>query len=361
MNKIYILFLFVMFFSCSQKQTDTFLKVEFLEKVTFSLDSVTPNYFIAMEALKHGDKQYLTFLNSLTNTIYYYDLIDSKLERELRFNVGETGISRGVMNYNHLSADSIFVFGAGLYSYITDYSGEIIDTFQLIDFEFRQSPYSSSVSPVIFDGKALYFNSMVWGQYSSDYMPFMRYKLDTKKINLYGRLPEVYHNNGDWGAFSFDYAYQIPDLKNHRIIYSFPASNTLFYYNVSDLEFGEIANSETFTKISPPFSSSNYTDDIPEWHLAMNSKDMYGSLLFDNVTNRVFRWFKYGVKSNQKDPNRPLMLIEFSYPDLIPINYFKLPEDEYVSENSFVIENKLFLRLKGTLEDEITFHKFDLF
>lgn len=171
-----------MFFSCSQKQTDTFLKVEFLEKVTFSLDSVTPNYFIAMEALKHGDKQYLTFLNSLTNTIYYYDLIDSKLERELRFNVGETGISRGVMNYNHLSADSIFVFGAGLYSYITDYSGEIIDTFQLIDFEFRQSPYSSSVSPVIFDGKALYFNSMVWGQYSSDYMPFMRYKLDTKKL-----------------------------------------------------------------------------------------------------------------------------------------------------------------------------------
>lgn len=94
MKTTYILLFIGLIFGCNHKQLDTFKEVEFLEKVTFSLDSVTPNYFIGMEVLKDGDKDYLTFLNSLTNTINNYNLLDTKLDRKLSFHVGETDIRR---------------------------------------------------------------------------------------------------------------------------------------------------------------------------------------------------------------------------------------------------------------------------
>lgn len=354
---------FLFFSGCTYKEQGNSLG-ELLEVnniIKFELDSLTPNSFQVIEILERNEITYFTFLNNINNTIYYYNFENQELVKTLKYEIGGDGLRNGIMSYNHHSNDSILLFGTGLYSYLTNEKGKVLKDFKLIDLKYQQSPYASMQSPVILTDGYIYYNSLVWGWYSSEYQPFMKYDLSSSQVNLFGGLPLTYQENGDWGSQNYDYAYQVFDKKNRKIIYSFPAANTLFEYGINKNEFTEIKDSYTFDEISPPFKDDNYVYDSEEWHFSMNNTEIYGSLLIDYEQSKVYRWYKLPVASSEKNPKRETLLLVYDYPNLKFLNSFRLPDFNYITENSFIQKNQIYVRIQNSIEDEIEFQSFKIF
>lgn len=365
MNKFINTFTLNLFFlvGCSSPSEEKYSSntLNFDNVIKFELDSLTPNTFQALEIFENEETTYLSFLNNVTNTIYYYNFEDQKLEKTLKYEVGGDGLRNGIMSYNHFSNDSILLFGTGLFSYISNLEGKVLKGFKLIDMQYQQSPYASSQSsPIILDNN-IYYNSLVWGNYLSNYKPFMKYNLNSDKIELFGNLPSVYQNNGNWGSHHYDYIYQFNDKNNRRIIYSFPAANSLFEYQIDKDNLFEIKNSYTFKEIDPPFQDDKYIYDSEDWHLSMNSTEIYGSLLFDYDLLKVYRWYKLPIVSAQKNPKRETLLLVYDYPSMEFLKSYRLPDFKYVTENSFIRKNKIYVRVENNIEDEIEFQSFKIY
>jgi|GEM_PF-1558734 hypothetical protein len=362
MKYLYPLILSFFLYSCSQKDVLTikFKKIEPLESIKFPLDSLTPDYFHGLELVNLDGKDYFTLLNDLTSTIYYYDFETRNLDRLLSFDTGDKGISRGAMSYYHIGEDSIFLFGNKLTSYMVDLEGNIIDKYNLLDLSLRQSLYSSSKSPALFlDGK-IYYNSLIWGMYEKDYFPLLSYSLEKKEVSLLDPIPEVYIQNGDWGKLWYDYAYQVLDKRNNRIIYSFPASNTLFIRESGEIGLKEINGSRIFDPILPPFENTEYVYDSDEWNREMNNTAIFKSILIDSNKDLLLRAYLKPINSSSRNSKRSISLVKYNLNSLEVLEVLELPYNNYDFENSFFKDSFLYVRKLTQDEDFIVFEKFSI-
>lgn len=361
MRCLIIALLALLTFSCNQRISKLETRnLEPLETLQFELDSLTPDYFHGLEPVKINKKNYLTFLNDLTNAIYYYDFQTKELERILNFVNDPDGIDRGIMSYSHIGEDSIFLFGKKISSYMVDLNGQVIDKYDLLDLSLRQSLYSTSNSPAIFLNNEIYYNSLVWGMYERDYYPILKYSLENQRVELSDPLPEVYFQEGDWGKFWFDYAYQVFDKSSNRIIYSFPASNSLFVRIPDQIGLQEIKSDILIANISPPFKDNNYIYDSKDWNEAMNSSPIFNAIFIDNTSNQLLRVFIHPVNSPLKDPKRKISLIKYDLESLQPTEILNLPDNEYKIRNSFFLDSYFYVRKNIENEDVIEFEKFSI-
>lgn len=348
-------------YSCNQREVNKIKirSVESIQSIQFPLDSLTPDYFHGLELVTLGGKDYFTLLNDLTSTIYYYDFETRNLDRLLSFDTGDGGISRGVMSYYHIGEDSIFLFGKKLTSYMVDLEGNIIDKYNLLDLSIRQSTYSSSKNPALFLDNMIYYNSLIWGMYEKDYFPILRYSMEKRHVELSDPLPEVYFQDGDWGKLWYDYAYQALDSKNHRIIYSFPASNTLFVRESGDIGLKEIENSRIFDPILPPFESNQYVYDSDEWNMEMNNTPIFKSILIDYENEILLRVYLKPVNSSIRNSKRSISLVKYNLNSLELMEVLELPNNYYDFDNSFFKDSFLYIRKLTQDEDFIEFEKFN--
>lgn len=347
--------------SCKKKPKEIEVeKLSSIGSIRFELDSLTPDYFHGLEIFTHGNESYLTLLNDLTNTIYYYEFDSKLLTKTLSFKVGDEGIKKGIMTYQHIGTDSIFLFGKGLTSYMSDMKGSIISEYDIIDMSFRQSPYSTSNSPAIFDGNSIYYNSLVWGQYAPDYKPIMKYSIDRKSVELSDPLPSIYHQEGDWGSFSYDYIYQLLDKKNKRIIYSFPASNELSVRALQSDQLIPLERTKVFDPIKPPFRVKDYVYDSKEWRSTMNATPIFSYLLSDESNGILLRAYILPETSDLDSPKRTVRFIKYDLETLNIEGILELSDNHYLIENSFFKDSSLYIRRKIDNEDYIEFDKFEL-
>ncbi|WP_338222009.1 hypothetical protein [Algoriphagus sp. oki45] len=351
----------IIVFGCQNPNVSSSIKkLVAIEEIKFELDSLTPDYFHGMEIVEKNDSLYFTFLNDLTNSIYYYDFESKQFVNRLEFEVGEMGIHRGVMTYSHFGMDSIFLFGKGRTSYWSNFKGEILDKFELIDLSLRQSPYSSNVSPIIITEDAFYYNSIMWGNYFREFQPILKFDVRNRKVELFDHYPEVYFQEGDWGAFAFDYIYQVHDKSENQVYYSFPNSNTIFVRDLATEKILEMTDSYFGPRITPPFENNNYVFESEDWLLKMNSVSIFGPIFLDKGSNTLIRTFSYGVKSPLRDPLRKVNLIHYDINLNKIINVFELPNNKYILKNSFFANGEFYIRKKSNEEDYIVFERFKL-
>jgi len=361
--KYLVLFISIFcFYSCSQKKEYKvkIRSIESIQSIQFPLDSLTPDYFHGLELVTLGGKDYFTILNDLTSSIYYYDFETKNLDRLLSFDTGDSGISRGVMSYRHIGEDSIFLFGNKLTSYMVDLEGNIIDKYNIMDLSLRQSLYSSSKSPALFLDGMIYYNSLIWGMYEKDYYPLLRYSMEKKQVELSDPLPEVYFQDGDWGKLWYDYTYQALDSKNQRIIYSFPASNTLFVRESGEIGLKEIEVSRVFDPILPPFTNNEYVYDSDEWNREMNNTPIFKSILIDSKKDILLRAYLKPVNSSSRNSKRSISLVKYDLNSLEILEILELPDNNYDFENSFFKDSFLYVRKLTQDEDFIEFEKFNI-
>lgn len=353
------LLILVIIFSCAKKENAISPKqLDAIDSISFQLDSLTPDYFHGLELVVLNDQPFLSLLNDLTNTIYYYDVRTGKFNKKLSFKVGGDGLMKGVMTFKHVGSDSIFLFGKGRYSYLSDHLGNIINDFELMDLSIRQSPYATSSSPPIIFGDYIYYNSIVWGDYSPEFHPILRYSISKGDVSLANPYPRVYFQEGDWGALPYDYIYQAFDRQNNRIIYSFPNSNVLYERRFGLDSLIEVKQSEFGEKIKPPFESNNYEYDSETWHETLNNLAIFGPVYIDEVSEVILRFYILPVKSNLKSPKRKMKLIKYNLEDLEILNVYDLPEKDYVATNAFFYNSNFYLRKKSGDEDSISFDLF---
>lgn len=332
--------------------TDSFL---------FELDSVTPDYTHGLQVIKTDTADYLALLNDLTNTIYFYNLKNRQIEKNLSFHKGGDGIQNNIMSFFPYNEDSVFLMTHGWFCYLSDYNGRLLDRYSVLDLSFKQSPYATSSSPLLFRKDKLYYNSIVFGNYQKDYQPLMCYDIPEKSVSTFGALPPVYHS-GSWGSFPYDYIYQVYDKNNDRIIYSFPASNELLSYDfVGDPQI--VPESSSGERIKPPFEGRESEYGTEEWNSSINSTPIFGELYLNEDDGKLFRVYKKPAAFEdlaQEDPKREVSLLMYA-DDLTWIGEFNLSNaHDYQTTNAFFYEGKLFLRVKVEDEDLMKFVGYDL-
>jgi hypothetical protein len=360
-KKIIIFSILLVYFGCSSKDNlPKYSYPQLIDTIKFPLDSLTPDYFHGLEFVRLNNKDYLTFLNDFTNSIYYYNFENQELENILSFEISETGIRKGIMSYFHIGSDSIFLFGEGLYSYMVSKNGKIIDQYNLLDLSYQQSTYSTSKSPAIFWKNSIYYNSLVWGYYDPVYKPLLKYDIPSQTVTPIDPLPSIYFQAGDWGSFSYDYVYQVLDPFNKRIIYSFPASNSLFSRDLVSGVLSEIKESSFFDPIKPPFESNNYEYDSEEWNRAMNNTPSFSSILVDIENSILIRAYLLPKNSPLNRPERQIQLLKYDLASLNLLEVITLPDNDYDFSNSFFKKSDLYIRKMTNEEDFIVFDRFQL-
>ncbi|AWW29349.1 hypothetical protein DN752_03870 [Echinicola strongylocentroti] len=364
-NSKYILsvgFLFVLSCNVKDHSNKGDQVISPVDSLVFKLDSLTLSYSNAFQVVMSDSLQHLTMLNDMTNTIYFYDLkAQGAPVKLLHFEEGGEGLQNGLMSYRFHNNDSIFLMTKGLYTYLSNIDGELIDRYSTIDLNIRQSIYSTTVSPMIFRKGELYYNSVFFGYYKDDYKPLMKYNVSNKKVTTYGFLPEEYLN-GEWGSFPYDYIYQVYDEVEDRIIFSFPASNELFEFDfLNDLK---IINSSSYgDNISAPFDSKKYDTHSSDWNRGVNLQPIFLELFFDIESGNIIRVKKQKAifdRLEDTDPKRKIELIKFSE-RLSPLSFSVLDDKyKYLTNQGFIYDGKLFFRIDIDDEDIMKFIGFDL-
>lgn len=96
----------------------------------------------------------------------------------------------------------------------------------------------TKTSPIIEDKNKVYFFGNISGEYSDENEENRRvmgvYDLETQKLSCFVAYPKEYEHNFGGGLFRWVYADY--NSKERRIIISFPASHSLYVYDIDNLE-----------------------------------------------------------------------------------------------------------------------------
>ena len=366
-NRLGVIYLTLItfFVSCSKSievdQSSISLQID--KSIILKLDSVTPDYSHGIHLIETDSVDYISMLNDLNNTIYLYNIENRKLENKLTYHKGGKGIQNDIMYFLPHNRDSLFLFTHGLFSYLSNFEGELVDKYPTLDLSFRQSVYATNSSPLIFRNDQLFYNSIFFGNYDEEYQPLMCYDLKSNAVTTFGGLPPVYFE-GNWGGFPYDYIYHVYDKNNDIIIYSFPAFNELVVYDFSSsLEYSSKTSFKS--SLTPPFPKGKEVDENSlEWIRKINRTPIFGEIYYDNVNERFYRVYKYPASEaevNKRNPLRKIALLSYST-DLEFLGEYILPEGYYFHTNNYFLYNdSIFIRVKVDSEDLIKFVSFKLF
>lgn len=288
-----------------------------------------------------GAKEFLLF-GCTYNKFYLMDL-DTKITDTI-YPAGAD--PSDLFSFSVVNEDSIFIIDNTISRiiYLMNINGNIYKTldFQAIDRLVKYPPFllSSSCNPVINYKGITYFTGYSGGEFEDerkDNRPVLLcYNNENSGITLKINYPEIYQKY-NWAGLDFRDVYNTYNPKKHWIIFSFPASQKIFVY---ELENGEYRSYEAGSKY---FGNIHPFQKDKKWFGALAKKDYisyyyknpsYFEIYYDKYRNLYYRIAEF--------PNK-----QFSYPDL----------NSYEKKKSVIILDQDFNYVGEKMIKETFFHR----
>ncbi|HYQ56392.1 MAG TPA: DUF4221 family protein, partial [Draconibacterium sp.] len=265
-----------------------------IDSFIIRIDSLSLPYSNTIQYYSDSLKNYLTYFNQGTNSIYFINY-ESK-QTEFVWNK-----SRSVQSYDSyflVNSDSIFLFNTKkklLDRYNLD--GEHISRYDfkydmIQDSTILPFPYLTTSLPLIVNKDNLYLSGYHVGEFGE--MPFhrktiIRYNDSENKINFLVDYPAIY-NSYNWGITYYYITSVCFNSNKNLIIVNFPLSHELYVYDLIKEEGSYLYASSKHIKAIEPFSrdKNDFIDskDRLKYYLTNAS---YSSVFYDKYKNIYYR------------------------------------------------------------------------
>jgi DNA-binding XRE family transcriptional regulator len=272
------------------------------EFITLPLDSLTGFKHLSFSINSNGaEDDWISFINSQTNSLYIYSLKDREIIRVNKFaKEGPEGIG-SMMATSHLlhNLDSIFIYNPNLGTlFLFDGDTHLINKFKVVDFkkpDLKIIPEPIGLAKFQIIGKEIFFPSTL-AQRLNDYSNISSQtivNIETGAVRYDFVFPKVY-SNAYWGS-AFKYCSTLT-FDGQNILVNFPIDEEIHIQNIEnqtnskakipsnqistfkpmdeDIKFGTKPRDDSFYSIQDVYSFSNSD---------------FAGLLYDQFRNVYYR------------------------------------------------------------------------
>ncbi len=366
MNKqtyLIVLLILIFFYSCSTKENDRTQQpqkavsdVELVasKEVSFVLNNEASLKTSFIQAISvEGKDSMLMYLNDQKPAIYFYDLADQSLVKELSLEKegpNAVGTPNGLYFHN---MDSIYVISSSYYKVtLVNSRGEALKSYRLIN---GSKPNESTgmlrpftiAPPYVIDEK-MYFNVApdrdVYDESYFDGKVNLVLDLNSEEFNYYNHFPREFQE-GVWGvaAVNFSSAY---NHSSNKVVYSFSISDSLYVQKTGTSSLKSyVAKTHKLDSKQEPMANPDNQHDL---QYALNAT-YYDGIIFDSYRNVYYRFVRQplelekNVKHNFYDFHRKPISVIILDSDFKKIGETHLEDDIYQSFMYFVTPQGLFV------------------
>lgn len=232
---IYFIFLSTILFACADeygeiknRKSDDVVKTAELrvnDSIIYPLPSAVSHIITAFDY--NIDNQVFSFYASDTVYLYKEGVLCNKIHMPYHVNTfSNKGDFLWAINYDRSKL------------FKTDSLGKILNDFEIAP-SIKYFPFPlTKISPIIEDKNRIIFFGNISGEYSDEDSKNRNvvgiYDLKNRKVSYFVGYPQEYEHNFGGGLFRWVYADYNPDER--KIIISFPASHSLWVYDLDNLE-----------------------------------------------------------------------------------------------------------------------------
>jgi hypothetical protein len=350
----------------SQGYSDNY-NLEWVSKKEFPLDSISIAGVEYMQLVKIDDEEKLTFLNTYSNAIYFYDVNKSVLEKIVAF---EKNIPK-IQGYNYINDDSIFVYSYGRSTlYIVDNTSKILYETAMYhqpsstEGSILPAPYLQTATPLtLYENKILSIGFVAGEsdmELTTDRPVVAMLDIATQTLHHDINYPIQYQKYNWDGGLTYRLPYYV--LVNGVMVISFSAHHNLITYDILTGQQKEYyAGSHFIPQIhSYPASKLNRHRSIDGWQWYMETPS-YEGIFYDRYRDIYYRIARLPVieyDADTKYNNKPVVVIILDS-NLNYIGEQALPTDiVFNSMNSFVSEDGFHIQVLTEDEDNMLFYQY---
>lgn len=358
-----VIFFLLLFYSCSSKKVDvnreqaSFVsKAKLVEShdISFALnDEASLKTSFIQTVGNDAQDSMLIYLNNQKPSIYFYDLKNQSLLKELTLEKeGPNAVGTPSGLYFH-TMDSIYVVSSSHYRItLVNGAGQALNSYRLIDGNKPNEstgmlrPFTIS-PPYVVDGK-MYLNvAPDRDVYDESYFAGkvnLVLDLDSEDFKYFNHYPQEFAK-GVWGVAAVNYSTAY-NSASEEFIYSFSISDSVYVQKVGDSKLQSyLAKTQQLKSIQEPMDKPDNQHDL---EYALNAT-YYDGIVYDQYRDVYYRFVRQplklddSVKPNFYDFHRkPISIIildnEFQW-----LGETSLTNDTYQSFMYFVTQEGLFV------------------
>ena len=266
----------------------------------FPLDNETGFWNYSVQFDTYEDKEYLSILNFLNNSILLYDYESRQLEKKIVMPYeGPDGVGTLPQIASHLmiSPDSFLVYNIDMGRlFMVNDQAKVIRKYDIIDYQhdnYSAPPQPSTLNPMIKLGDDLYIPCALNDRLEdySDFRTVLKLDLQTGQKTYEYPLPEIY-NQANWGE-DFKYLVSLAYNSNEsKLVLNYPVDPFLYAGSKEGvLKESHYVGSDFIASITPWRSSTANPSDgayKQRSEFSMSTSD-YPGIIYDHYKNLYYR------------------------------------------------------------------------
>ncbi len=365
-----LLLLAIICICCKQEvqkqEEDLFELLETGEIITFSLDSTTSPFINACQIVKENENTYLTFLNDISNSIYWYNLKSRQLYKVQQFLEEGPNGTGDIVGYFYMHPDTVILISRNNHKIrFVNAASEVFGVIDLSSVINEDNglcfPLAGFGRDIILEDDKLFIMCAHDFVNSSNMSPKNVIVIDIKnnKTEYLLDYPDIYHNRNISAYYL--HAYQTFNPSTNKFTYSFPLCEYLIETDHAGYLKSHLAKSNFFS------ADAWQRKDLVEHNTKISSRDLlrnymktptYKYLIFDSYRNTYYRIAEIPQQELQTKDNYPV-----KYQSVLILNeQFQKIGEHYLDINSkpspyFLTNDGIYFHTNPLKESLLTFRK----
>jgi len=293
------------------------IELELIGEKKFELDdSTAPKPEYTQVFIAHNKERYLTFLNTFTNSIYFYNYTTETYNKRINWpKTGAGGIAH-FMAYHIKSFDSIYLFNKRMQEIVlSNDKSEIVHRISLMinlndkNWNLKYPQYRpQTVIPFIQTSNELLMTGFFFGVLPESIVSNFRVtaclNFKTNQLRFSNTYPEeLYGHNYNWYSDMLTLVYPEILPGGSKLVLSFPVSHNLY---VTDMNTGvskKVYGGSNFTGTINALSSSQKDPSVEDVTHHFMRNDSYTAIKYDKFRHVYYRFLLGALPEN--DINKP--------------------------------------------------------
>ena len=280
------------------KQVDSFF---------LPLDSVTTSNNEFYQYLETDSGAYLTFLNPLVNSLYFYNLDQRALVKKVPLaKRGPNGMGSLLSSYEIISPDTILFHSRNQRRlYVTNGQGKVLKRYPLYKEGLDVYPSSRRGAGIKKIGNKVYLNNDLGCSTDNARLSMMQMSLDLTdgSLNEFLSLPEAYETEKKtYWPRKLCHLYSTFDANTNQMVYSFPGNEEVVKYDL-DQSYESLTTGSGYLGNPKAIHISRFPADPMSEFKSFLGYNRYGRIHVDPYNELFLRSYYYKTPQEQLDQN----------------------------------------------------------
>jgi hypothetical protein len=338
------------------------------EKIFALDDSTAPKPEYTQIFLDSDKRRHFTFLNSYTNSIYFYDYTTTKYVKKITWNkTDQRGVSE-IKAYHIKSIDSIYIFKKHPHEIIlSNAQGNILHRTSLMlnpsdkscFFKYPQY-FPSTTIPFIETKNELLLNGFYFGIIPDSIISTFKFtaclNFKTQHLRFSNTYPRsLYGHNYNWYSDMLTWVSSDLHSDGEKLVLSFPISHDLYIADLNTGQYKRVYGGSNFAGTIYSVKSKKKIPTDEEIMYNFMTNDNYTAIKYDPFRKVYYRFLLKAIATpvkNQDFKTKPVDIIvmdeNFTYLGETTIGTWK----NWNWQNSFVTKEGLNIEYNGNDPEE---------